>query len=207
MRVIDSLLNLLGRLSRDPSVRRATRAVVKEGVRRARGSRGASTGAPSAGSSSTRAHSSGSSGPDERAAALSDRDPRQPLTMTYDATPDSHPDPGEVVWAWVSFEDDPSRGKDRPLLVLAEESGADGPVVVGLMLSSRDRGRGDHTDAHGNRWVDIGTGDWDRKGRASEVRINRLIRVRVADVRRPGGALDRARFESVANATRDAHGW
>lgn len=202
MRVIDSLLNLLGRLSRDPSVRRATRAVVKEGVRRARGSRGSSTGA-----SSTRTDGTGAPNTAEHGAALSDRDPRLPLVMTYDATPDSHPDPGEIVWAWVSFEDDPGRGKDRPLLVLAEESGADGPVVVGLMLSSRDRGRGDHTDAHGNRWVDIGTGDWDRQGRASEVRINRLIRVRVADVRRPGGALDRARFESVANATRDAHGW
>ena len=31
---------------------------------------------------------------------------------------DGEPDPGEVVWAWVPYEDDPSQGKDRPVLVL-----------------------------------------------------------------------------------------
>ena len=31
---------------------------------------------------------------------------------------DGEPDPGEVVWAWVPYEEDPSQGKDRPVLVL-----------------------------------------------------------------------------------------
>ena len=28
-------------------------------------------------------------------------------------------DPGEVVWGWVPYEDDPAQGKDRPVLLLA----------------------------------------------------------------------------------------
>ncbi len=31
---------------------------------------------------------------------------------------DGEPDPGEVVWGWVAYEDDPSQGKDRPVLIL-----------------------------------------------------------------------------------------
>ncbi len=30
------------------------------------------------------------------------------------------PDPGEVVWAWVPYEEDPSQGKDRPVLVIGD---------------------------------------------------------------------------------------
>src|SRR5699024_4811806 len=44
-------------------------------------------------------------------------------------------DPGEIVWTWVVYEDDPSRGKDRPVLVV----GRDRHTVLGLMLSSQSR--------------------------------------------------------------------
>ena len=37
----------------------------------------------------------------------------------YAPNPDGDADPGEVVWTWVSYEDDPSQGKDRPVVVLA----------------------------------------------------------------------------------------
>ena len=36
----------------------------------------------------------------------------------YAPEADGEPDPGEVVWAWVPYEDDPSQGKDRPVLLL-----------------------------------------------------------------------------------------
>ncbi|WP_316249005.1 hypothetical protein [Brachybacterium sp. Z12] len=48
----------------------------------------------------------------------------------------------------MPFEEDLSQGKDRPVLVIAEEDasigGADGAgeVLIALMLTSRDRGRG-----------------------------------------------------------------
>ncbi|HOA02746.1 MAG TPA: type II toxin-antitoxin system PemK/MazF family toxin, partial [Dermatophilaceae bacterium] len=29
---------------------------------------------------------------------------------------DGRPDPGEVVWTWVPFEEDHTQGKDRPVL-------------------------------------------------------------------------------------------
>lgn len=136
--------------------------------------------------------------------ALSDRASSAPLAITYAPAADGNPDPGEIVWAWVPFEEDHSKGKDRPVLVLAEEGNG---VIVALMLTSRDRGKGDHTDEHGNRWVDIGTGSWDAKQRPSEVRVDRLIRLEAAKVRREGGKLDKARFDRVANATREEHGW
>ena len=37
---------------------------------------------------------------------------------TYAPEIDGEPDPGEVVWAWVPYEEDPSQGTDRPVLVL-----------------------------------------------------------------------------------------
>ena len=37
---------------------------------------------------------------------------------SYAPEPDGQPDPGEVVWGWVPFEDDPSQGKDRPVLLV-----------------------------------------------------------------------------------------
>jgi hypothetical protein len=36
------------------------------------------------------------------------------VQLAYDPHPDGKPDPGEVVWAWIPYEDDPTRGKDRP---------------------------------------------------------------------------------------------
>ncbi len=34
--------------------------------------------------------------------------------ISYEPEADGLPDPGEVVWGWVPFEEDPSQGKDRP---------------------------------------------------------------------------------------------
>lgn len=147
--------------------------------------------------------------------ALADRDPRTPVEITYAPRQDNDPDPGEVVWAWVPFEEDMTRGKDRPVLVLAQEDasrgGTDGrgEVLVALMLTSRDRaGSGAvMTDEHGATWVDVGSGAWDAKGRPSEVRVDRLLRLAPAAVRREGARLDEARFAQVAQAVRTVHGW
>ena len=39
-----------------------------------------------------------------------------PLRFDYRPRRDGKPDPGEVVWAWVPFEENDGRGKDRPVL-------------------------------------------------------------------------------------------
>ncbi len=51
------------------------------------------------------------------------------IDSSYAPEIDGEPDPGEVVWAWVAYEDDPSQGKDRPVLVL--DTAGDGPTTAG----------------------------------------------------------------------------
>ena len=122
----------------------------------------------------------------------------------YSPKPDGLPNPGEVVWTWVPYEDDVSQGKDRPVLLV----GRDGGTLLGLMLTSKDHDRDAADEArYGRRWMDIGTGGWDRQRRPSEVRLDRLLRIDPAGVRREGAALDRARFDQVAAACAKAQGW
>lgn len=122
-------------------------------------------------------------------------------TMTYSPSPDGIPDPGEIVWTWVPFEEDHRRGKDRPVLII----GRDDPWLLGLMLTSKDHDRDLAREAHfGRVWHDLGSGSWDRQGRPSEVRVDRILRIDAATVRREGAALDRRRFDAVARAVRAA---
>jgi hypothetical protein len=135
--------------------------------------------------------------------ALPDRDGSMPLGIAYDPVRDALPDPGEVVWTWVRFEETPHQGKDRPVLVLAREGGA----LVCLMLTTADSVSGRGTDDHGRHWFDIGPGAWDPEGRPSEVRLDRLLRIDPGEVRRIGAVLPPAVFHRVADAVRVQHGW
>jgi PemK-like, MazF-like toxin of type II toxin-antitoxin system len=118
-----------------------------------------------------------------------------PVRVEYRPQDDGHPDPGEIVWAWVPFEEGDGRGKDRPVLVV----GRDGDGLLALMMTSKDHDRDAADEArHGRHWVDVGSGPWDRQGRPSEVRVDRVLRIDPADVRREGATLDRERFDAVA---------
>lgn len=125
-------------------------------------------------------------------------------TATYAPNADDVADPGEIVWAWVPFEEDHTQGKDRPVLVV----GHAGRSLLALMLTSKDHDR-DAADEqrHGRVWVDIGAGGWDRQGRPSEVRVDRVLQLDPTSVRREGARLDRARFDEVAQALRESRGW
>lgn len=126
------------------------------------------------------------------------------IDLDYRPREDGRPDPGEVVWAWVPYEEGDGRGKDRPVLVVAR----DGADLLALMLSSQDHDRDAADEArHGRYWVDVGTGAWDRQRRPSEVRLDRVLRLDPADVRREGAVLDRDRFEEVAAQVRRVQGW
>lgn len=119
--------------------------------------------------------------------------------MTYSPAPDGQPDPGEIVWTWVPFEEDATRGKDRPVLII----GVDGPWLLCVALTSKDHDVDAAQEAAAGRdWVDIGAGSWDRRGRPSEVRINRILRIDPGTIRREGAVLERERFELVAVAIR-----
>ena len=121
---------------------------------------------------------------------------------TYSPELDGEPDPGEVVWAWVPYEDDPSQGKDRPVLVIGRE----GTSLACLYMTSKDHDRDADDEARwGRYWMDVGTGAWDRQRRPSEVRLNRLLRLDPSIVRREGAALDPATYAAVVAAAREQH--
>src|SRR3954453_6008134 len=121
------------------------------------------------------------------------------MTTSYSPDLDGQPDPGEVVWAWVAYEDDPTRGKDRPVLLV----GRDGDVLLALQLTSKDHDRDAEDEARaGRHWMDVGSGDWDSRRRPSEGRLARLLRLREAEVRREGAALSRPVFDAVVAAAR-----
>lgn len=120
----------------------------------------------------------------------------------YAPRADGRPEPGEVCWAWVPFEEDATQGKDRPVLIV----GSRGELWLALMLTSKDHEHdairhersGVATDRYGHQWLDIGAGQWDRGHRDSEVRLDRLLVL--SAVRREGSALDRPTFDRVVAA-------
>ncbi|ASW57347.1 toxin PemK [Plantactinospora sp. KBS50] len=117
--------------------------------------------------------------------------------LVYAPELDGQADPGEVVWTWVPYEDDPRQGKDRPVLVVGRHS----RTLFGLMLSSQ-------SDRDGQRhWLALGPGEWDRDNRPSWVRLDRVLTMREDSIRREGAILDRARFDRVGRALRANYGW
>ena len=120
--------------------------------------------------------------------------------LRYSPDLNGSPDPGEIVWTWVPFEEDHGRGKDRPVLLI----GHDGSWLLGLMLTSKDRNNGHQ---HNGDYADIGAGQWDRQGRPSEVRLDRIVRIDPSAVRREGAVLDSGTFQAVARLLRKRHGW
>jgi hypothetical protein len=117
--------------------------------------------------------------------------------LAYAPDLDGRADPGEIVWTWVVYEDDPRQGKDRPVLVVGRES----RTLFGLMLSSNgDRERQRH-------WLALGPGAWDHDGRPSWVRLDRVLTMREDSIRREGAVLDRTRFARVGHILRTRYGW
>ena len=117
------------------------------------------------------------------------------VAPVYAPNLDSVPDPGEIVWTWVPFEEDFERGKDRPVLLI----GRDRTWLLALMLTSKDHQRDAADEARwGRRWMDVGSGAWDPEGRPSEIRLDRVLRVDPQKVRREGAVLDRNLFNQVA---------
>lgn len=81
-----------------------------------------------------------------------------------------------------------------------------GDDVVIAQLTSQDHDRDAADEARfGRYWIDVGTGGWDREGRPSEVRLDRLLLVSSDAVRREGGILEWAVFVRVVAAVREVH--
>ncbi|MEV6281772.1 type II toxin-antitoxin system PemK/MazF family toxin [Kribbella sp. NPDC051770] len=126
-------------------------------------------------------------------------------TVRVEYTPhpdDGVADPGEIVWTWVPFEEDHHRGKDRPVLVV----GSDGAYLLALILTSKDHDRDAADEARWGRvWLDIGSGPWDKAGRNSEVRLDRVLRIEPGQVRREGAVIGEDLFNQVAEQLHELH--
>lgn len=112
------------------------------------------------------------------------------VIFEYSPSLDGDPDPGEVVWTWVPYEDDPSQGKDRPVVII----GRNGSLLIGVPLTSKQ---------HDNEpQVPVGTGSWDREGRPSYAKLERLLEIDPGKVRREGAVLSRTHFDAVVAGVR-----
>ena len=116
------------------------------------------------------------------------------VDVGYAPSMDGDADPGEVVWTWVPYEEDPGKGKDRPVLVV----GMVGSRLAAVPLTSK------HHPERGDQ-VPVGTGPWDPRQRPSYADVSRLLRLDPAGVRREGSALSRDRFDAVIRAARSRH--
>lgn len=110
------------------------------------------------------------------------------VTIQYSPHLDGDPDPGEIVWTRVPYEDDPTQGKDRPVVVV----GRRGAHLVAVPLTTKRSDR--------EAQVAIGTGAWDSRRRASFARIWRMLDIDPGEMRREGAVLDRDTFERVVRA-------
>ncbi|MBN9186607.1 MAG: type II toxin-antitoxin system PemK/MazF family toxin [Microbacterium sp.] len=132
----------------------------------------------------------------ERATVEVRIDAVEDLTITYRPQRNGAPDAGEVVWAWVPYEEDTTEGKDRPVLVIGR-AGPQRVYAVKLTSKSHDGERD---------YVRLGTGAWDAKGRESWVDIDQVYLVHVYGIRREASALDRDRFADVAGELHRRYG-
>jgi len=107
------------------------------------------------------------------------------VSVEYTPELDGDPDPGEVVWTWVPYEDDSNQGKDRPVVII----GRTGDDLAGVPLTSKDHDRDDQ--------IPVGTGSWDREGRPSFAKVDQLLSIDPDAVRREGAILARNHFDDV----------
>jgi hypothetical protein len=112
------------------------------------------------------------------------------LQIAYAPALDGDGDPGEVVWAWIPYEDDPTQGKDRPCLVIGHLDGRLATVALTSKASGPERDR-----------FSVGVGEWDRERRPSYAKIDRVIALDPKSVRREGAIFPRDRFDKVVAAT------
>lgn len=139
--------------------------------------------------------------------ALVSRYPVEKLGLpkfAFEPVADGDPDPGEVVWAWIPYEEDSSKGKDRPVAVLARVPGKNWVVVAQLSSKNHDEDRQQEA-SQGRYWHRLGSGDWDKAGRESWARIDRLLWFANEEVRREGASMNGNQFLALAKAISKFH--
>jgi PemK-like, MazF-like toxin of type II toxin-antitoxin system len=117
-------------------------------------------------------------------------DPIAEVDISYEPHPDGKPDPGEVVWLWLPYVEQPSIGKDRPGLVIGWIEGSGEREVAVIPLTSKfHRGQ-----------LSIGVGPWDGSRRNTYAKIDQVYAVSRSFVRREGATLPAHVFAAVVKA-------
>ncbi len=116
------------------------------------------------------------------------------ISVTYEPHPDGKPDPGEVVWLWIPYQENTSIGKDRPAVVVGwvvdvKERSAARVVAVVPLTSKFHAGQ-----------VSVGIGSWDNDHRRSYAKVDQLFAVERTMVRREGSSLTKSAFDQVISA-------
>lgn len=119
------------------------------------------------------------------------------VVIAYAPDKDGDPDAGEIVWTWIPYEEADGRGKDRPVLVIANQGG--GRVLAVRLTSKSHDGERD--------FLSIGSGAWDSQGRESWVDIDQVYSVHADGMRREAATLDAQRFAKVAAVLQARYGW
>lgn len=122
----------------------------------------------------------------------------EPIVVRYEPDMDGDPDAGEVVWAWIPYEEDPREGKDRPVIVI----GRVGSRFAAIALSTKPPRDDDEDDR-----IAVGTGAWDSEGRPSFAKLDRVFAFRSHQARREGAALAKDRFDRVIAALSRRDDW
>ena len=119
------------------------------------------------------------------------------MRLAYAPARDGDPDPGEIVWTWVPYEENDGRGKDRPVAIVAASGRGD---FLAVQLTSKG-------DDHDRDHVPLGVGPWDPAGRPSWARTDRVFRVRAEGMRREATSLDATRYAMLTQALTARYGW
>jgi hypothetical protein len=109
---------------------------------------------------------------------------------------DGRADTGEIVWTWIPTAADPAEGRDQPVLLV----GRTGAILLGLPLST------DPVYELDPAWIAIGAGPWSR-GNSTWVRLDAVVDIPEAGIRREGAILPRPAFDRVAHRLCTEYRW
>lgn len=118
-------------------------------------------------------------------------------SIYYAPDMDGQADSGEVVYISIACSGATNPPEERALLVIGHQR----QVVLGMLISSNPIHEGDAA------WLDIGAGDWDPSGKSCWVRLDKILEVPEASIRRQGAMMPLRRFERLAVRLREDYGW
>lgn len=118
-----------------------------------------------------------------------------PRSIYYAPDMDGQADPGEVVW--MNVPDATGTFQERAFVVVGRTK----HDILALLISPN----AEH--AQEKTWLEIGAGAWEDSGRASWVRLDKIVSLPEDAIRRQGAVMPRQRYDRIAHRLRNDFGW